>query len=62
MHTITTKPIPRRVWSKRPGAAETHPEVDNDSVLVSIGAGCVVIGSCLTDALLVSPFGAQVDR
>jgi hypothetical protein len=36
-----------------PGAAETHPDVDNDSVLVAIGTGRVVIGSGLTDALLV---------
>ena len=54
VHTIIVKPIPRRVWSKWPGAAETHPDVDNDSVLVSIGTGRVVIGSCLTDACLCS--------
>ena len=40
-----------------PGAAETHPDVENDSVLVSIGTGRVVIGACLTVALLVLPFG-----
>ena len=43
------------------GAAETHSDVDNDSVPVSIGIGCVAIGSCLTVALLVWPSGPQVD-
>jgi hypothetical protein len=44
VHAIVAKRRPKRVWSKRPGAAETHPDVDNDSVLVSIGTGRVVIG------------------
>ena len=38
VHTIFTKPRPRRVWSRRPGAAETNLDVDSDSVLDSIGA------------------------
>jgi hypothetical protein len=42
-------------------AAETHSEVDNDLVPVSIGTACVAIGSCLTVALLVWPSGSQVD-
>jgi hypothetical protein len=36
-------------------SAETHPDIDNESVLVSIGPAGVEIGCSLFDGLVVQP-------
>jgi hypothetical protein len=48
------------VWSRAFFSAETHPDIDNESVLVSIGPVGVEIGGSLFDGLVVQPCAGKL--